>query len=321
MDKIHSKNILKKIENNIYLKILTCIILSSIIIILFHVINKEIDNRNKQYSLVEDIKLINAVEKMYIDKNYLKFEGYAFYLGQDSRNASISLFLKNLNKDEEIWADTKVLYRPDIQNYYNCDYNYEKSGFIAKINLNNINMEDGYEIIINIDIKNRNNEKIRKTVSTGQFFYNKKLLSYNPFNFNYPESNLQSELLRKVFEEGQLHIYIKDKGLYVYEYQNKLYWITTNDFNFNEDGKTIILYQLWTSQPNLLPHHRIKNGFDNLDFVFEDNELKTEITEQYRVAVCDIPNQYSITYIKTGVYYKNNKEQSWNVLFQLKHLK
>ena len=102
MTNFNSKNIFKKIESNILYQVLTCIALSSIIIIIFFILYKIIDFKKfREYNIVNDIKLMNSVENISIENDTLKLEGYAFYLNQDSTNASISLFLKNLKNNDE----------------------------------------------------------------------------------------------------------------------------------------------------------------------------------------------------------------------------
>jgi len=311
------KKIHKKIENNFFVQIIICIVLCSFVIIYYFILNKKINIKNfRKYTIVEDIKLINNIENMHKEKEFLKLEGYAFYLESNSNNASISVFLKNLKNDKEIWMDTKTILRPDVQNYYNCEYNYENAGYIATTKYNKLIMSDGYEIFINIDTNDEYGNKKRITVSTNRFIYNDKLISYNPYLFDYPDKNIQSELIKKIFCEGQLLFYQKDNGIYVYKYQNKLYWIATNNFQFSKESKTYILYQLWTTQVNKLPKDRIQYNYDKMDFIFEEHEIFDENTSPYRVAVQDIPTDYAITYILTGVYDLIEDNMLWKEYFQ-----
>jgi|LSQX01.1.fsa_nt_gb hypothetical protein len=312
------KNITKKIESSFLLQILTCIILSSIIIGVFLLFNKVIDVKNyRKYSLEEDIKLMTCVENIFIENKFLSIEGYGFQLEQDSENSAISIILRNLKKNDEIWMKVEAVSRPDVQDYFDSEYNYEDSGFIATTKQNNLDMDEGYEIIIDLNTINDNGKTHRTTVSTNQYLYEGKLISYNPYEFVQPDMNIQSETLQKIFNEGTLYFYREEYGLYIYEYQDKLYWIATENLQFDKEGQTLIAYQLFTSQVSKLPEDRISYGFDNQSFNLEDYEFIDEITVPYRIAVRDIPTDYAITYIKTGVYNRISKRWFWDDSFQL----
>jgi hypothetical protein len=110
---------------------------------------------------------------------------------------------------------------------------------------------------------------------------------------------------------------MKAEGMYVYQYDGKLYWIATKDYTFDESGSTYIRYQLHTSQINKLPSESIQNKFDNLDFYFEQQEYKEENTVPYRVVIHDIPDDYIITYINTGAYDTVNDVWKWEKCFHI----
>ena len=126
-------------------------------------------------------------------------------------------------------------------------------------------------------------------------------------------------MLQDVFTKGKLCFYLDDIGIYVYQYDDKLYWIADEKFKFNEDGLTFIQYQIYTSQKDKLPEHRIQHGFDNLGFYFEEYEYKDENTYPYRVAIQDLPYEYPITSILTGVYNSSEKSWVWSKQFQIEH--
>lgn len=314
--------IILKIKENFLFQIIVCIALSSFVIICFSILNKYIDKKNfRKYAISENINLINAIEEANFENNRFSISGYAFILEKDSNYNSISLFLRSLDTNKEIWLDTYQYKRNDVNSYYECEYDYNNSGFIATTNLSKIKRDEIYEIVINIDyIEKFNNEKNRITVSTQSYILNNEIYDYNPNDFKINIDNVKSQLIKEVFLKGKLCYYNKEKGLYVYQSEGKLYWIATNDFEFNENGATCIIYHLHTSQINRLPSHRIKYRFDNLDFNFEQFEIKDQLTDPYRVAVRDIPKEYAITYVSTGIFDRVNQKNILIVDFHLKNL-
>ena len=313
-----NQNAFKKINKSRKMQIIVCVVLSAIVIIGFLVLNRIID-RNKfyEYSLTEDNNIIKLIEDINIVNDSITIDGYAFMLEADSSKASISLFLLDAINDEEIWLDVEQVARADVQSYFLSEYNYEQSGFHASLKSKKLKEDVCYEVIINLDYTDNSSNKIRKTVSSNQFLLNGQLYGYNPIEFDKPNLDIDSKLLRKVFIEGKLCFYQKDAGMYVFQYNGKLYWIATDDFKFNENGQTHIIYHLYTSQINKLPVERNQYKFDNLDFVFEQYEYKDEVTEPYRVAYREIPDNYAITYVTTGHYDSNSDTLLWNKSFHL----
>mgnify|MGYP001206597178 CR=1 FL=1 len=320
MENIHKHhNIIKKIKESKYLQVVVCIALSSVVIFAFLILNNYLNfKKSRKYTIVDDIKLVNSIENISINNGNLELEGYAFLLEQDSPSSSISLFMRNVNNGNEVWLDVEQSKRPDVNAYFDSEYNYEYTGFQAYTQENKLTTDECYEVIINIDYKDSNDNKIRKTVSSNTYVVNSELYGYNPYDFNKPDMNIESELLRNVFADGQLCFYQEDAGMYVYQYEGELYWIATEDFEFNENGETYFPYHLYTTQVDKLPTNRIQHKYDNLDFYFEQHEYKDQITKPYRVAIRDIPGDYAITYIKTGVYNVISKQWLWNKSFHLK---
>lgn len=318
------RNIIKKIEASFALKLLTCVVLCFLVITVFFIMNNIIEVRNfREYKIVDEIKLINSVESIEFESDDIKLEGYAFILEKNFSKSIISVFLRNVVSEEELWLDMEQVDREDVDFYYDGGHNYKNSGFIAYKEGKSLNTDEIYEIIINIDYDETNKDgtqNTRKTVSTNQYILGGELYSYNPIEFEMLDMDIESELLKNVFKNGVLCFYQKEEGIYVYQYEGKLYWIATDDFKFEENEETYIIYHLYTSQVDKLPERRIQHKFDNLDFNFENYEYMDENTAPYRVAIRDIPEEYAITFIKTGVYNRENKKSYWTNRFHLEGL-
>ena len=114
---------------------------------------------------------------------------------------------------------------------------------------------------------------------------------------------------------GSLRVYRPDQHCWIYQYDGSLYWVVDHQFHFNPSGSTYIQYQLWTTQVDKLPKHRLENGWywDNIGGNFEDYELKGDFGD-YRVMRRDLPTEYAITGILTG--YHANDRWIWKSYFR-----
>lgn len=333
MSKQNENEELISLKDNIIFKIILCIVLTSIVIGVYLFLDKKLDVKiSRRYTLTEDITLMNEVEDFCLVDGKLVLEGYAFQLNKDSTDSNvISVFLRNTNTDEEVWADISQSERTDINTYYGPEYNYEHSGFQAVVKEKNLNSDECYEVIVKVvydDIRTDDKgdvttHEVNKTVSTNRFILDGKLYDYNPFEFDEPDMNVESDLLREVLANGRLCFYQKEAGMYVYQYEGQLYWIARSDFEFNINGDpvTVVPYHLATSQVDKLPEHRIQHAFDNLGLNFEEVEYLEENTSPYRMVVFDIPQEYPITYVTTGHYSTTTEEWIWKKSFHLSDMK
>lgn len=305
-------NIIKQLKDNIKLQVLFCVVSSAVIILVFLLLYNIFSNKVfHKYTITEDVSFVNTIEDVSIEDDSITLKGYAFVLDRESKDSTISLFLRNAENGKEVWFDVNQSARADVNSYFNGDSSYEYSGFLASTKAGNLHTDECYEIILNIDYTNNDGNIVRKTVSSNKFIVGGKIYDYNPKAFDAPDMNIESDLLREVFTKGKLCFYKKEEGLYVYQYDNKLYYIATNDFVFNESGTTIYCH-LYTSQVNKLPSESIPNKFEFRDFMFEQYEYREENTAPYRVAIRDISTDYVITNINTGVYDTVNG--AWNNL-------
>lgn len=310
-------DLIQKINQSFSLKIITCLILSFIVIVLFFIANAVFDKKeSRKYTITSDFKLMNQIEDIYTEDNKINIYGYAFLLDMDSEGTKVSILLRSVNDGKEIWADVEQISRTDVASFFSKNYNHENSGFNAIIKESKLSSDECYEIIVKLEyLSIDDNNRISKTVSTNRYIINKELFSYNPYELDHPD--IESELLSEVFNNGQLSFYQKDKGMYVFQYNKQLYWIADESFNFDEDGMTSIPCNVYTSKVDKLPENRIQNGFETLGFIFEDHEYTDENIGPYRLAIWDIPDDYPISYIITGEY---DSGWVWSKIFHINYI-
>lgn len=116
-----------------------------------------------------------------------------------------------------------------------------------------------------------------------------------------------------VAENGILKACAPDYDVYVYQFQNRLYWLIGSVI----DRRTEIIFHLHTNEPEKLPARRKKYGFDNRGF---RAGAKNEITKRmrcgkYRAFVQDIPEEYNVTAVTVG--FNTGGTIQWTRCFRL----
>lgn len=127
-----------------------------------------------------------------------------------------------------------------------------------------------------------------------------------------PEPKISGTDLGYIVENGILRVYNAEYDYYVYQVEDKLYWLIGRDFDAS------IMYQLYTDEPENLPEERQKYGFDNRGFK-KDGEK--EITGKmkcgsYRVFSDIIPTEYHITAVMVGM--NKGPDYLWKDCFRVR---
>ncbi len=305
------------------LKIFICVFLVWTLIIVFVIINSKIDFEKKcKFDFMNDSNAFAyQIEEIGIENDDFIIKGWFFEL-KSIRNVSraidkereMGIILYDLNKKEETYSgdgnkhnkgvalNVDFITRTDINKYFKCEYDYSHSGFVARVNKSELNLENGqYQIII---------KPIQDSLSglrTNAYINNGKLQYINPTE----ECVLDTKGtdLESIVNNGFCLVSYSEKNIYIYQHENKLYWIADEGFCFEDDGNTVIEYQLDTTQFDKLPLYRTEKGlfWENKGAIFELCEVTSEMNcGRYRVCVREIPKEYSVYWIGTGYYLDGN---------------
>lgn len=250
--------------------------------------------------LVEDGFLhVFQIDDVEVKANRFVLKGWVFRIGEDSVTDDFDIILYDYNNDKEYYMNVEDTVREDVNEYFLCEYDYSNVGFVAdirvgKLDLGNVN----YEVLIR-PRDSRNAYKTGTYISKGEMMFVKPE--------DYVLLDVEGTELEQIVNEGVLRVYRPDVGMYVYQYEESLYWIADEDYYFENDNTTYIPYQLNTTQIDNLPKYRLDNEWywDNVSFYFEDNEMNCIDTGKYRVAAAALPTEYSITKIWTGYHVES----------------
>lgn len=300
MEKV--KEFLKKIPDWVKAVVASAVIIA-VAVVISNVVNAVV---HRNCIIVEDdfscVFQIDSVEQIADD---FVLTGWAFELNKNAKKKDFDVILYDYANDNKFYTKVEDVERKDVNNYFLCEYDYSESGFKAsaknkKIDLENVN----YEVLIQ-------KANSRNAISTGVYISDGKLMYAKPEE--YLAFDVNGTKLEKVINDGALRVYRPDVEMYVYQYNGNLYWIADESYEFEEDGLTALEYTINTTQPKKLPQKRVDNGWDwdNRSFCFEMGESKEMHTGAYRVAITEIPTEYSIEKITCGYYVGEWKWQQY----------
>lgn len=241
-------------------------------------------------------KICFQVDGAVLDGNRLKLVGFAF--GCEQPVSDFGLTLKSTKTGKKIEADIEYgLLRQDVAGYFNAEKDYARTGFTAI--LSDFRADEEYKIFVHL--------KRFAAFSTGVYITGADIHYTKQEDFIAPV--VAGTDLEEVVNKGYLRVYRPDRACYVYQYKGYLYWLADKGFHFENNGKTYMQYQLWTTQTEKLPLKRLQKKcyWDNIGGFFEKYEITDSMNcGRYRVCKRKLPEEYSIISIVTG-YYKNDK--------------
>lgn len=243
----------------------------------------------EDFNIIYDLQIQNSKDGSFFVGNIMRY---------DSEIKKVILVLEN--EDETIALNT------DINEKRNED-NRKVYEFSTYIDANEINVERCFEITIMIEyLDHRQNIEQKVRINSCTYLRKWEMYSYNIEKSFLPK--FTDEIMSTVMQQGTLCGYNLEYGMWVYLLDNSLYWVVSEDFVFNESGKTYIPFQLHTYDKSVLSEEWQELGYDVRSFYFEEHEIDFEC-ENYRVATCKVPLEYKPEYIKTGLY--NLKSKNW----------
>jgi len=263
-------------------------------------------------------------EPIFIDKNATNVIYQIDELKDEGNSILLSGFVLRLDENSNISKGIRIILidtedgskhyynnvtrkpRADVNNYFENGYDFTESGFDLKINTKNLDLENrDYEIIIQPDIR-------KPYAIMTQVFIQDGKIAYTCLSDENPLLQEATEDILKIANTGILKVNRPDIGIFIYQIDRQLYWIANKEYF--TDGWDFMCYIIDTSQPERLAEERRVYAFDNLGFNFADAEISDLYNfGNYRVAVKDIPVNYSVTKISTGFY--GESDWVWNERF------
>jgi len=292
-----------------------------VLVVFFVIINEMItEHRRSTFIPISDgDEYAYQIEEVAIDKDELVIKGWFFELKKvknlerevETNEFGIVLFDINskqeyeLNKDNNTLVGSKMYIqyydRPDVNKYFDCEYDYTHCGFIARIDKSQVDLINGEYLIV---------FKPNTDGDKGIFYDSNAYLDKGSFSYINPQDKIDMDVintdLENIVNKGTCLASYPQFSIYIYQYKWDLYWIAGPDYNFESDKNTYIEYHIYTTQYEYLPEERKLNGWywSNIGDDFEKNEITEEMEcGKYRVSRRSLPDAYSIVRIVTGYFY------------------
>lgn len=313
MEKV--KEFLKKIPDWVKAVVASAVIIA-VAVVVSNVVNTAIQRKNDKdyvvsndlYSMLKDISLTKVDSTLII-------QGWAFDTNIYNGSSSCELILQDTETGEALWPKmTENLEVLETIERYTDGEDYSRDCFAGSIKSRRLGEDRVYEVLVRytadyID-ESGNENRYARTVSTDEYIYQGELTAYNPKLFSKPD--VTGTDLEAVIQDGNA-CYFSEEGLYIYKYDNSIYYIAGPEFPFAESGLTEIPLHIYAIAIEKLPEKSQQYGFENMDIIFERYELTGQFGN-YRVAVRELPTDYAVTYIRTGFYSTINQKWVWEMI-------
>lgn len=265
---------------------LLCVIWGGYWLIKHYILDRTLEVRS------DDFSCMYQVDSVATEGDDFVIRGFAFKLKEVSEKGTFEIVLQDIETGETYFPRMKYEDRKDVNEYFLCEYDYTKSGFVATIKEDKLNLEEGnYEVLLKVAGR-------KLTYQTELYISKGQLMYTNPLE--YKPLDVAGTDLEKIVEQGVLRVYRPDYGMYVYQYEGELYWIAEEEYEYVSGD--VLEYLTYTTQTENLPKYRLENNwlYDNIGFVFCEREITEMNAGRYRVSKKQLPTEYSVERIVTG---------------------
>ncbi|MBE5951260.1 MAG: hypothetical protein E7260_06640 [Lachnospiraceae bacterium] len=324
MEENKKESIFKKIENNILLQVVFFVVSMTVIVggyvgLSGYAKKVGYEKGIQDAKIAEDYDILMSVETVNTEEGVMTLAGWAMRL--NSVNKDVYLVLNEVDGTEQILLETKTIEREDVEEYFKPGWEFGEVGFDATVKQTEIKKDTCYEILLYLKYETEQKKEdgtsvtvtSEKKIASGKYLYNGGLYRYDSRTFTEPE--FKDAFMQEVVKQGELYFYGAEEDMWIYEYQGSMYWIAGEKFGFDEEGSTYIPYHTYTWEREKLPEKDQTDGYRNFDFRFEHREcVFDEKEESYRVATRELPEEYLVTMVRTGLYDYDARKWLWKCI-------
>lgn len=285
-----------------------------IIYVISFLILKEYKIREKNVSRVSEV--LTVVEDVEIVNDELILSGWITKFGASNREIVVILREEDTSENIKLSTKEKTLKNTKV---LDAGGDKDKGGFVASVPIKQLNEESCYEILVYLSYEEAGNFSVVNNVKvrSGFYLYKGEIYQYDPRNITTPV--IEDDELLQVITEGILRAYDATEKIWIYEYQNQLYYIVDFGKGHLSENHTNFSVMFYTWQKDLLSEEGKAYGFDHKGYYAEESRYVKDGILPYQVAVVPIDEQYQVTNIATGLY--NHSQNKWIKEFNIYRVK
>jgi len=285
----------------------------------YYLVNSKIEDVNeisriRKSSVSFSYNMLGEVESIEYKNGNVVMSGWAMQLNAEI--ARVYLILQPVDGGDAEVIPAEYMTQDIMSKYYMVDEKSDEVRFTAKTSEKKIHKDMCYELQLWVECEESVADKkvmLNRKITTGEFFCGGVIRRYNSEVFSEPE--ITDEELVKVMKQGSLRAYDLENQIWIYQYENKLYYIIKQLEKSLTEADICIPVMPSTSKNELLPEHRQQYGFDHWGAFTEDESYAREGILPYQVATVEIKEDYPVTYISTGLY--DSATQEWIKQFHI----
>ena len=209
--------------------------------------------------------------------------------------------------------EIQTVNRPDVNQYFKCEYDYSQCGFIAKIDKEKLDLENTeLQVVLKIEEDGDYGILSRNYIKNGHLTH---MSSKECSEIN----DLGTEL-EKIINEGVCLAVFTEQHAFVFQLGWNQYWILDKKFYDSNISKVYITNCFCTTQFDKLPDSDLSDGryWSYRYWCFDDYEITDDIKcDNYRVAVKELPSDYSVYWMLDRCTYNNENtyENSYRMVY------
>lgn len=297
------------------------VVICAVIIAVAFGINRKINiDRSHVYALSTGTIVLEKLTEFKIENGKYIFEGWGFDPKNYSENTKCELILQDTETGDALWPTMdKTPEKQEIEERYADGEDYTAGSFAGKISEGKIDKDKVYEILLRYtsETENETGEVLPYivTVTTNDFLYQGEVTEYNPKTFVAPQ--IAGTALEKELEGARLFHYFEE-GMWVYVKDGKMYYVLDDEaFPLERYPNGYMAVNWWATNLDKIPEDYQQYQMGNADFSFMDFYSQELSFEQYKVAVREIPSDYT-SILAVGFSDRDTNSFVYHIRKQLK---